>query len=96
VDARTWVELGIGLATIALTTLASLWAGSRNAAKWEGAAEEKFVSLVDDVKRLDRVDGEQWSAINAVRRDLTETQQDVARIEGAQQAKANGAAHGRP
>jgi hypothetical protein len=94
-DARTWIELCGAVATVGGTALASLWSGSINAAKFEAVAGEKFEAMAKDIKRLDEVDDQQWKAINAQRRDLTETREDVARIEGRMNGKANGAAGGR-
>jgi hypothetical protein len=87
-DARIWVDLGVGVGTVGATTVASLIAGKINAARFTGAAEQKFISIGTELQRLGEVDRDQWKAITAVKDEVGQNKENLARLEGRVNGKA--------
>ena len=89
-DARAWIDLGIGAATIAGAAATNVWTGGRT----RGAVEEKMSGVVKELARLDQVDRDQWGRINEQQKDIGHLGNEIAELRGAQKVKANGVGKG--
>ncbi len=73
------------LLAVAASVITHAWVGSNNAKKFEGVMQAtvtfKFAELDKDVRRLEKVDGEQWDQINAIRNDTQKLEGRVIAVE---------------
>lgn len=94
-----WVSVGVGILAIVVGVLTNIWASDRNATKFQASIEAtvktKFEEIEKDISRLEKVDDEQWTAINQGKRELGKVREDIATLKGKQEGFVRAAAPGK-
>ena len=99
VGVSPWISLIVGLLAIVVGVLTNIWASDRNTAKFQASIEAtvktKFAEIEKDISRLEKVDDEQWTAINQGKRELGKVREDLATLKGKQEGFVRAAAPGK-
>lgn len=71
----------IGILSIGASALTNYLVGVRSAAKFEGAANERFENIESDVEELKRSKNDQWTAINKTNVEVATAKADIRNLQ---------------